>query len=95
MKTRLPNSDVNNSAALYGYTVAEALVVVLDQCKNNLTRENIMAQAANLKNVPLSLLLPGITLNTSPSDFRPIKDGYVLQFDGNDWVVASELLRGS
>jgi hypothetical protein len=70
-------------------------VVVLDQCKNNLTRENIMAQAANLKNVPLSLLLPGITLNTSPSDFRPIKDGYVLQFDGNDWVVASELLRGS
>jgi ABC-type branched-subunit amino acid transport system substrate-binding protein len=95
MKTRLPNSDVNNSAALYGYTVAEALVVVLDQCKNNLTRENIMAQAANLKRVPLSLLLPGITLNTSPSDFRPIKDGYVLQFDGNDWVVASELLRGS
>src|SRR3954468_5232554 len=95
MKKRLPNADVNNVAGLYGYTVAEALVVLLKQCKDNLTRENIMAQAANLKNVPLSLLMPGITLNTTPQDFRPIKDGYMLQFDGNDWVVASELLRGT
>jgi ABC-type branched-subunit amino acid transport system substrate-binding protein len=95
MKRRLPNADINNVAALYGYTVAEALVVVLKQCKDNLTRENIMAQASNLKNVPLSLLLPGITLNTTPQDFRPIKDGYMLQFDGNDWIVASELLRGT
>ena len=95
MKARLPNADANNGAALYGYTVAEALVVVLNQCKNDLTRDNIMAQAANLKKVPLSLLLPGITLNTSPTDFRPIRDGYMLQFDGNDWVVASELQHGS
>ena len=95
MKKRLPNADINNVAGLYGYTVAEALVVLLKQCKDNLTRENIMAQAANLKNVPLSLLLPGITLNTTPQDFRPIKDGYMLQFDGNDWIVASELLRGT
>ncbi|OKO79550.1 ABC transporter substrate-binding protein [Bradyrhizobium sp. AS23.2] len=95
MKRRLPNADVNNVAGLYGYTVAEALVVLLKQCKDNLTRENIMAQATNLKNVPLSLLMPGITLNTTPQDFRPIKDGYMLQFDGNDWIVASELLRGT
>jgi ABC-type branched-subunit amino acid transport system substrate-binding protein len=95
MKTRLPNADLNNTAALYGYTVAEALVVVLKQCKNDLTRENIMAQATNLNNVSLSLLMPGITLNTTPSDFRPIKDGYMLQFNGADWEVVSELLRGS
>jgi len=95
MKKRLPSADINNVAGLYGYTIAEALVVVLKQCKDNLTRENIMAQAANLKNVPLSLLMPGITLNTTPTDFRPIKDGYMLQFDGNDWVVASELLHGT
>jgi ABC-type branched-subunit amino acid transport system substrate-binding protein len=95
MKRRLPGADVNNVAGLYGYTVAEALMVVLKQCKDNLTRENIMAQAANLKSVPLSLLLPGITLNTTPQDFRPIKDGYMLQFDGTDWTVASELLRGT
>jgi ABC-type branched-subunit amino acid transport system substrate-binding protein len=95
MKKRLPSADINNVAGLYGYTIAEALVVVLKQCKDNLTRENIMAQAANLKGVPLSLLMPGITLNTTPTDFRPIKDGYMLQFDGNDWVVVSELLRGT
>ena len=95
MKKRLPNADINNVAGLYGYTVAEALVVVLKQCKDNLTRENIMAQASNLKNVPLSLLMPGIMLNTTPQDFRPIKDGYMLEFDGNDWVVASELLHGT
>jgi ABC-type branched-subunit amino acid transport system substrate-binding protein len=95
MKKRLPSADINNVAGLYGYTVAEALVVVLKQCKDNLTRENIMVQASNLKNVPLSLLMPGITLNTTPQDFRPIKDGYMLQFDGNDWVVASELLHGT
>jgi branched-chain amino acid transport system substrate-binding protein len=95
MKKRLPNNDINNVAGLYGYTVAEALVAVLKQCGNDLSRENIMAQAANLKGVPLSLLLPGITLNTTPKDFRPIKDGYMLQFDGNDWVVVSELLRGT
>jgi ABC-type branched-subunit amino acid transport system substrate-binding protein len=95
MKTRLPNADASNGGALYGYTVAEALVVVLNQCKSNLTRENIMAQAANLNGVSLSLLLPGVTLNTSPHEFRPIKDGYMLRFDGDDWVVASDLLRGS
>ena len=43
----------------------------------------------------IASLLLGITLNTTPQDFRPIKDGYMLQFDGNDWVVASELLRGT
>jgi ABC-type branched-subunit amino acid transport system substrate-binding protein len=95
MKARLPAVDLNNTAALYGYTVAEALVVVLKQCKNDLTRENVMAQATNLNNVALSLLMPGITLNTTPSDFRPIKDGYMLQFNGADWEVVSELLRGS
>jgi ABC-type branched-subunit amino acid transport system substrate-binding protein len=95
MKTRLPNVDPANSAAEYGYTVAQALVVLLDQCRNNLTRENIMAQAANLKGVPLPLLMPGITLNTSPRDYRPIKDGYMIEFRDNRWNVVSDLLHGS
>jgi len=78
-----------------GDAVAQALVVVLDQCKNDLSRANIMAQAANLKGVSLSMLLPGITLNTSPTDYRPIKDGYMLEFRDNQFNVISELLRGS
>ena len=59
MKARVPNVDPANFAAGYGYMVAQAPVVVLAQCKNNLSRENIMAQAANLKDVSLPLLMPG------------------------------------
>ena len=94
MKAHLPNVDPANFAAGYGYMVAQALVVVLEQCKNDLSRANIMAQAANLKNVSLSLLLPGITLNTSPTDYRPIKDGYMVEFRDNQLTVISDLLRG-
>jgi ABC-type branched-subunit amino acid transport system substrate-binding protein len=94
MKAHLPNVDPANFAAGYGYMVAQALVVVLEQCKNDLSRANIMAQAANLKNVSLSLLLPGITLNTSPTDYRPIKDGYMVEFRDSQLVVISDLLRG-
>jgi ABC-type branched-subunit amino acid transport system substrate-binding protein len=94
MKAHVPNVDPANFAAGYGYMVAQALVVVLEQCKNDLSRANIMAQAANLKNVSLSLLLPGITLNTSPTDYRPIKDGYMVEFRDNQLVVISDLLRG-
>lgn len=94
MKARLPNVDLGNFAAGYGYMVAQALVAVLEQCKNDLSRENIMAQAANLKNVSLSMLLPGITLNTTPTDYRPIKDGYMVEFRDNQLNVISELLKG-
>ena len=94
MKAHVPNVDPANFAAGYGYMVAQALVVVLEQCKNDLSRANIMAQAANLKNVPLSMLLPGITLNTSPTDYRPIKDGYMVEFRDSQLVVISELLHG-
>ena len=94
MKARLPNVDPANLAAGYGYMVAQALVVVLEQCKNNLNRENIMAQAANLKDVSLPLLLPGVKLNTTPSDYRPIKDGYMVEFRDDQFAVISELLGG-
>jgi hypothetical protein len=95
MKARLPGIDPANLAAGYGYMVAQALVVVLQQCKNDLSCENIMAQAANLKDVSLPLLMPGVKLNTSPSDYRPIKDGYMVEFRDNQFNVVSELLRGS
>jgi ABC-type branched-subunit amino acid transport system substrate-binding protein len=94
MKARMPNVDPANFAAEYGYMVAQALIVVLEQCKNDLSRENIMAQAANLKSVALPVLLPGITLNTSATDYRPIKDGYMVEFRDGQFVVVSELLHG-
>jgi len=95
MKARLPNVEPANFAAEYGYMVAQALIVVLEQCKDNLSRDNIMAQAANLKGVALSVLLPGITLNTSATDYRPIKDGYMVQFRDGQFMVVSEMLHGN
>jgi ABC-type branched-subunit amino acid transport system substrate-binding protein len=93
MKARVPSVDPNYSSGLYAYTSAGALVALLEQCKDNLTRENIMKQAANLKNVSLPLLMPGIMLNTTPEDHSPIKDGYMMEFDGEKFVKISDLLK--
>ena len=90
-----PDQDANSGIATYGYSTAALLVQILQQCKDDLSRENIMAQAANLKGVALSVLLPGITLNTSATDYRPIKDGYMVEFRDGQFVVVSELLHGN
>ncbi|MGB3864721.1 MAG: ABC transporter substrate-binding protein [Xanthobacteraceae bacterium] len=95
MKAHVPGIDPSSFAAMYGYMQAQALVHVLEQCKNDLSRKNIMAQAANLKDIALPLLMPGIKLNTSPTDFRPIRDGYMIEYRNDDWKVVSGLLRGS
>ena len=65
---------------------------VLKQCGNDLSRENIMKQAANLKDFELPLLLPGIKVNTSPTDYAPIEQEQLAKFDGEKWVLFGELL---
>ncbi len=95
MKTRVPAIDPNYSSGIYAFTVAQALIALLEQCKDDLSRDNIMRQAANLKDVSLPLLMPGITLNTTPDDYQPLKDGYLLAFNGEKFSPVSELLRGA
>ena len=68
------------------------MVQVLKQCGDDLTRENVMKQAANLKNFKLPLLLPGITINTSPTDFSPIEQAQLAKFDGKQWVLFGEVI---
>ncbi len=80
-----PDGDKEDGHALYGYAAAETLVQVLTQCGDNLSRENIMKQAASLKDYRSAILLPGIAINTGPADFRPIKQMRLVQFDGNAW----------
>ena len=70
--------------------VAELTVQVLKQCGDNLTRENVMKQAANLKKVPLKLLLPGVTAETSPDDYAPFQTLQLARFDGKSWVAFGE-----
>ncbi len=77
---------------MFGYLAAQTMVQVLKQCGDELTRENIMRQAANLKDLALPLLLPGIKINTSPTDFYPVDQIQLARFDGKRWVLFGEVL---
>ncbi len=95
MKKYYPEGALDDQFNAYGYTVATLLAHTLKQCGNDLSRENIMRQAANLKNVELPLLLPGIKINTSPTDFAPIEQEQLAKFDGERWVLFGELYDAS
>jgi branched-chain amino acid transport system substrate-binding protein len=85
-------ADINN---VYGPSAAATVVQVLKQCGDELTRENVMKQAANLHDLSLPMLLPGITINTSPSDFAPIKQVQMARFDGERWQLFGPVLTGA
>ena len=80
-------------AAMFGYAAAEALTQVLRQCGNDLSRENVMKQAAALKDYQGSILLPGIKISTGPGNFRPIKHQRLVQFDGRTWQPIGDVLE--
>ena len=83
----------DDSAAIFGYAAAETLAQVLKQCGNDLSRENVMKQAASLENYQGSILLPGIKINTGPWNFRPIKQLRLVQFDGRTWQPIGDALE--
>ena len=91
MDRHYPSGGKNDIAAL-GYASAQSLVHVLRQCGDDLTRENFMKQAASLRNVEIGLLLPGITMNTSPTDFVPIDQFQMMRFNGEHWVLFGPVL---
>jgi branched-chain amino acid transport system substrate-binding protein len=88
----LPSASQNDVGFVVGYHYAETLAQVLKQCGNDLSRHNIMRQAANLHGLHEGLLLPGITINTSPTDFHPIKQMRLARFDGETWVLFGEII---
>jgi ABC-type branched-subunit amino acid transport system substrate-binding protein len=87
-----PDSDKADGYAEYGYASAETMAQVLKQCGDDLSRENIMRQAAALKDYQSSVALPGIAINTGPADFRPIKQMRLVQFDGYTWQLIGEVI---
>jgi branched-chain amino acid transport system substrate-binding protein len=89
-----PDGDKTSVNTVTGYSVAQTLVQVLKQCGDNLTRENVMKQAANLKNLELGMLLPGMTINTGPNDFAPIKQMQMMRFNGERWDLVGPLMSG-
>jgi len=92
MKKYFPEGNTSDASNVYGYAVAQTLVRVLKQCGDELTRENVMRQAANLKNFEVPVLLSGIRINTSATDFYPIEQVQLARFDGKRWVLFGEVL---
>jgi branched-chain amino acid transport system substrate-binding protein len=92
MDKHFPEGDKTSSFTVYGYTVAQTLVQVLKQCGDNLTRENVMRQAASLKNFVTPMALPGIAIDTSPTDFAPIEQMQLMKFDGKTWVLFGDVM---
>jgi branched-chain amino acid transport system substrate-binding protein len=90
MRKYHPEGNVADSFNVFGYLSAEMMVEVLKRCGDNLSRENVMRQAANLKDIESPLLLPGIRVTTSPTDFQPIKHAQLRRFDGQRWVQVAE-----
>jgi branched-chain amino acid transport system substrate-binding protein len=89
-----PSANPTDAIAAYGYALAHVMVQVLKQCGNDLSRANIMKQAANLKmHVPLAL--PGMTLTTSPTNYHPITQMQLAKFDGKTWVLFGEVINGA
>ena len=87
-----PEGNKANSFVVYGYGAAQTMVKVLQMCGDNLTRENVMKQAASLKNVEQDTLLPGITINTSATDFGPIEQLQMMRFKGDRWEMFGDVL---
>jgi ABC-type branched-subunit amino acid transport system substrate-binding protein len=89
-----PEGNKLDISTVTGYAVAQTLVQVLKQCGDDLTREKVMKQAANLKDFRTEVLLPGITINTSPTDFAPISDLQLMRFKGEKWDLFGDVISG-
>jgi branched-chain amino acid transport system substrate-binding protein len=87
-----PEADRADASVMYAYTVAQGLVHVLKNCGNDLTRENIMKQAASIKDLELPGLLPGIKVNTSATDFAPISSVQLIRFKGQTWERFGDII---
>jgi ABC-type branched-subunit amino acid transport system substrate-binding protein len=87
-----PDGDKNSSFNTYGYGTAQLMAGVLEMCGDELTRENVMKQATNLKDVVGDLTLPGMSLNTTPTDYRINKQLEMMRFDGAHWVLFGPVL---
>lgn len=90
-----PEGQKTNSSNAFGYSAAQLLVHILEKCGDDLTRENIMRQAASLKSVQLDLSLPGVSINTSPTDYRFIKQFRMLKFNGERWDGFGPIVDGN
>ena len=89
----MPGADKADGLLETGYTTAQAAELVLRRCGYDVTRENIMRQAASLEHISLDLFLPGIEINTGPTDYDAIQDMQLMRFEGASWKLFGPLIR--
>jgi branched-chain amino acid transport system substrate-binding protein len=95
MSKYMPGADLNDGNHVYGYGVSLTLVQVLKQCGNDLSRANIMRQAANLHDLDVKILLPGIKVNTSPTNYHPLRQLQLAKWNGKTWERFGEILSAT
>jgi branched-chain amino acid transport system substrate-binding protein len=95
MAKYLPDADISDVFYVYGYSATMTTIHVLKQCGNDLSRENIMRQATSLKDVTLGSLLPGIRMNTSPTNYHPIRQMQLMKWSGKGWDLFGDVLEGA
>jgi branched-chain amino acid transport system substrate-binding protein len=95
MAKYLPDADAADIYYTYGYTVTLALRQVLAQCKGQFTRERIMKEATNLRDLQIPTLLPGIRVNTSPTNYRPLQQLQLVRWDGRMWQRFGPVIEGA
>ncbi len=95
MKQYLPEADVTDGGYVFSYGACTTLVQVLKQCGDDFSRENIMKQAASLKNLVIPTLLPGVTINTSATNYHPIRQMQLSKWNGKTWELFGELIEGT
>ena len=86
--------DLVDSNTIYGYDAAVCMVHVLKRCGDDLSRANILKQATNIASLDLPMLLPGVTINTSPDNYNAIRQMRLQRFDGASWELFGDILGG-
>jgi branched-chain amino acid transport system substrate-binding protein len=95
MAKYMPGADTTDTSYVFAYAVSKVMLQVLKQCDGDFTRENIMKQAANLHDLEVPTLLPDIKVNTSPTNYHPIRQMQLAKFDGASWVLFGDVIAGA
>jgi hypothetical protein len=95
LRSRMPDADPADANTVYGYSLGLTLVQVLRQCDGDFSRENVMRQATGLRGVALPTLLPGIVLDTSPTNYHPIRRMQLQRWDGQSWRRFGNIIEGA
>jgi branched-chain amino acid transport system substrate-binding protein len=95
MKEYIPDGDTTDSGYSFSYGVCTTLMQVLKQCEGDFSRESVMKQVANIKGLYIPTLLPGITINTSPTNFHPIRQMQLSKWDGKTWALFGDIIEGT